>query len=54
MPQMMPLNWFILYSFFTLMLITFNMMNFYISFNKLSSKFNHKLTITIKKNFWKW
>nr|YP_009968793.1 ATP synthase F0 subunit 8 [Arria pallida]QNC71416.1 ATP synthase F0 subunit 8 [Arria pallida] len=53
MPQMMPLNWFLLYSFFTLMLIIINMMNFYISFNKSSTKLKHKI-LMMKKIIWKW
>nr|ASY98396.1 ATP synthase F0 subunit 8 [Prohierodula picta]ASY98546.1 ATP synthase F0 subunit 8 [Prohierodula sp. JZ-2017] len=52
MPQMMPLNWFMLFSFFTILLIMFNMMNFYTSFHKISSHTYNK--ITTKTLFWKW
>nr|ASM82673.1 ATP synthase F0 subunit 8 [Rhombodera latipronotum]ASY98640.1 ATP synthase F0 subunit 8 [Rhombodera valida] len=52
MPQMMPLNWLMLFLFFSIMLIMFNVMNFYSSFNKISSltSFKQKTTTLI----WKW
>nr|ASY98265.1 ATP synthase F0 subunit 8 [Orthodera ministralis] len=52
MPQMMPLNWFMLFSFFSILLILFNVMNYYTSFNKSSLMTSTK---TIKKTLnWKW
>nr|ASM82738.1 ATP synthase F0 subunit 8 [Hapalopeza occipitalis] len=52
MPQMMPLNWFMLFSLFSMILILFNMMNFYINLNKNSSETKYKLSM---KSFnWKW
>nr|ASY98103.1 ATP synthase F0 subunit 8 [Blepharopsis mendica] len=52
MPQMMPLNWLMLFSFFSILLIMFNVMNFYTSFNKSN---NLKLSKTsIKSMIWKW
>nr|YP_009112164.1 ATP synthase F0 subunit 8 [Glyphodes pyloalis]AIY51602.1 ATP synthase F0 subunit 8 [Glyphodes pyloalis] len=52
MPQMMPINWIISFSFFILIFIIFNIMNYYIYINK-----NNKNNIFFmkKKNlFWKW
>nr|UUF67479.1 ATP synthase F0 subunit 8 [Statilia sp.] len=52
MPQMMPLNWMMLFSFFSIMLIMFNIMNYYTPFNKttfMSSSNPAKKTLT-----WKW
>nr|AVE15648.1 ATP synthase F0 subunit 8 [Popa spurca spurca] len=52
MPQMMPLNWFILFSFFSILLILFNIMNYYAPFNKATSM---SLTKTsVKTLIWKW
>nr|YP_010535808.1 ATP synthase F0 subunit 8 [Coptotriche turpinia]UYB79006.1 ATP synthase F0 subunit 8 [Coptotriche turpinia] len=52
MPQMMPINWIVLFILFMLFFMLFNMMNYYIFiFNKKSS-FLPKMKI---KNFlWKW
>nr|QTC08204.1 ATP synthase F0 subunit 8 [Parachauliodes yanbaru] len=52
MPQMAPLNWLILFMFFTILFMIFNIMNYYIytpsltSFPKINLK-NYSLT-------WKW
>nr|UUF67557.1 ATP synthase F0 subunit 8 [Hierodula longa] len=52
MPQMMPLNWLMLFSFFSILLIMFNVMNFYSSFNQTpSSTSSKKMTTTLT---WKW
>nr|YP_010460080.1 ATP synthase F0 subunit 8 [Hierodula zhangi]QXF68481.1 ATP synthase F0 subunit 8 [Hierodula zhangi]UUC04280.1 ATP synthase F0 subunit 8 [Hierodula zhangi] len=52
MPQMMPLNWLMLFSFFSILLIMFNVMNFYSSFNKISSFTSlKKMSTTL---IWKW
>nr|ASY97875.1 ATP synthase F0 subunit 8 [Miomantis caffra] len=52
MPQMMPLNWLMLFTFFSLLLITFNIINFYSSYNKFYLKPSSKLMI--KSLNWKW
>nr|YP_010460067.1 ATP synthase F0 subunit 8 [Hierodula chinensis]UUC04267.1 ATP synthase F0 subunit 8 [Hierodula chinensis]UVU19745.1 ATP synthase F0 subunit 8 [Hierodula chinensis] len=52
MPQMMPLNWLMLFLFFSILLIMFNVMNFYSTFNKTSSLTPlKKMTTTL---IWKW
>nr|YP_009255727.1 ATP synthase F0 subunit 8 [Mantis religiosa]AND97200.1 ATP synthase F0 subunit 8 [Mantis religiosa]QIJ99782.1 ATP synthase F0 subunit 8 [Mantis religiosa] len=52
MPQMMPLNWLMLFSFFSIMLLLFNVLNYYSPFNKATSLPSIK---TIKKTLiWKW
>nr|YP_009945203.1 ATP synthase F0 subunit 8 [Hierodula longa]QOE17719.1 ATP synthase F0 subunit 8 [Hierodula longa] len=52
MPQMMPLNWLMLFTFFSILLIMFNVMNFYSSFNQTSlSTSSKKMTTTMT---WKW
>nr|UPX88450.1 ATP synthase F0 subunit 8 [Oreodytes sanmarkii] len=52
MPQMAPMNWLMLYMFFSLIFILFNFMNYYmfLIFKKstLSEKFNKKFYS------WKW
>nr|AVE15547.1 ATP synthase F0 subunit 8 [Mantidae JZ-2017] len=53
MPQMMPLNWLTLFSFFSITLMLFNLMNFYSSFNKSTFKNNNK-TMLNKNLIWKW
>nr|YP_010166728.1 ATP synthase F0 subunit 8 [Oreodytes scitulus]QRV62832.1 ATP synthase F0 subunit 8 [Oreodytes scitulus] len=52
MPQMAPMNWLLLYIFFSVIFIMFNFMNYYsfliykkINFFKKSSK---------KNLYWKW
>nr|YP_010460769.1 ATP synthase F0 subunit 8 [Tenodera angustipennis]ASY98356.1 ATP synthase F0 subunit 8 [Tenodera angustipennis]UUF67518.1 ATP synthase F0 subunit 8 [Tenodera angustipennis] len=52
MPQMMPLNWLTLFFFFSILLILFNVMNYYSSFNKASSRPLMKLSS--KTLTWKW
>nr|YP_009471351.1 ATP synthase F0 subunit 8 [Sibylla pretiosa]AVE15497.1 ATP synthase F0 subunit 8 [Sibylla pretiosa] len=52
MPQMMPLNWLMLFSFFSILLILFNVMNYYMSINKSTSLSSSKTTIKILT--WKW
>nr|ARH53808.1 ATP synthase F0 subunit 8 [Dinoderus minutus] len=51
MPQMAPLNWLMLFLFFTLILISMNSMNF---FNFLYKTSNKKNEMEMKKNSWKW
>nr|WRO45263.1 ATP synthase F0 subunit 8 [Odontomantis sp.] len=52
MPQMMPLNWLTLFMFFSILMILFNVMNYYMSNNKsyLISPIKNK----IKTINWKW
>nr|AVE15764.1 ATP synthase F0 subunit 8 [Creobroter sp. JZ-2017] len=52
MPQMMPLNWLTLFLFFSMMLILFNVLNYYSPFNKKSSSLSIKTTT--KNLTWKW
>nr|YP_010827589.1 ATP synthase F0 subunit 8 [Cheddikulama straminea]WFD61185.1 ATP synthase F0 subunit 8 [Cheddikulama straminea] len=52
MPQMMPLNWLMLFTFFSTLLIIFNIMNYYTNYNKSTSK---KMPKTTSKTLnWKW
>nr|YP_009073572.1 ATP synthase F0 subunit 8 [Aeolesthes oenochrous]BAP59122.1 ATP synthase F0 subunit 8 [Aeolesthes oenochrous] len=51
MPQMAPLNWLILFMFFTIIFILFNTVNYY------SFMYNVKQKIPIKNTVkfnWKW
>uniref|UniRef100_UPI0030E07679 ATP synthase F0 subunit 8 n=1 Tax=Monochamus guttulatus TaxID=2079363 RepID=UPI0030E07679 len=51
MPQMAPLNWLMLFMFFILIFLLFNIMNYY-SYNyniKISKKSKYLLTYN-----WKW
>nr|ASY98420.1 ATP synthase F0 subunit 8 [Neodanuria bolauana] len=52
MPQMMPLNWIMLLCFFSFMLISFNVLNYYSIINK--SNLKKKLNLNMKKIIWKW
>nr|YP_009241022.1 ATP synthase F0 subunit 8 [Shijimiaeoides divina]AMK46121.1 ATP synthase F0 subunit 8 [Shijimiaeoides divina] len=56
MPQMMPINWMLSYFFFICIFILFNIMNYYIFFNK--NNFNYYIkNNNNKKNkilYWKW
>nr|AVE15482.1 ATP synthase F0 subunit 8 [Hestiasula sp. JZ-2017] len=52
MPQMMPLNWLMLFIFFSTLLIMFNMVNYYTPLNKNSSKLT--LKTFMKSLAWKW
>nr|AVN67847.1 ATP synthase F0 subunit 8 [Polyphaga aegyptiaca] len=51
MPQMMPLNWIIMYIMFIMSLMMFNFMNFY-SLNSTKPKNNNYMMI--KQKNWKW
>nr|YP_010389738.1 ATP synthase F0 subunit 8 [Issikiopteryx taipingensis]UPU95821.1 ATP synthase F0 subunit 8 [Issikiopteryx taipingensis] len=57
MPQMMPINWMILFLLFICIFIIFNIMNYYI-FNYKMNKNNMKLLTSFsllkKKLNWKW
>nr|AMW67972.1 ATP synthase F0 subunit 8 [Balmes birmanus] len=52
MPQMSPLSWWLLFIYFIILLIMFNIMNYYIF---MYNSPNKSLT-TFKKNslIWKW
>uniref|UniRef100_UPI003002517D ATP synthase F0 subunit 8 n=1 Tax=Astyliasula major TaxID=2908877 RepID=UPI003002517D len=52
MPQMMPLNWLMLFMFFSILMILFNIMNYYIFINKNPSKIKPKMFMKIMT--WKW
>nr|YP_009471338.1 ATP synthase F0 subunit 8 [Creobroter jiangxiensis]AVE15726.1 ATP synthase F0 subunit 8 [Creobroter jiangxiensis] len=52
MPQMMPLNWMTLFTFFSIMLILFNVLNYYMPYNKSTSLPLTK--VIIKTLTWKW
>uniref|UniRef100_UPI0030031A7C ATP synthase F0 subunit 8 n=1 Tax=Phyllothelys sinense TaxID=2908865 RepID=UPI0030031A7C len=52
MPQMMPLNWLMLFFLFSIILILFNTMNYYISLNKFTPLITKKMLI--KSLNWKW
>nr|YP_010166598.1 ATP synthase F0 subunit 8 [Hydroporus analis]QRV62689.1 ATP synthase F0 subunit 8 [Hydroporus analis] len=52
MPQMAPMNWLILYIFFSLIFIMFNFLNYYLF---LINKKNNNINKLLKKSFnWKW
>nr|AVE15675.1 ATP synthase F0 subunit 8 [Haania sp. JZ-2017] len=52
MPQMMPLNWMSMFILFTLLIMMFNMLNYFVLINKMKKK------MLIKTNnntmIWKW
>nr|QWY25983.1 ATP synthase F0 subunit 8 [Gonocephalum kochi] len=52
MPQMAPLNWLTLMIIFIMILILFNIMNYY-SFTKMS-KSTQKLSLKTPITNWKW
>nr|YP_010598398.1 ATP synthase F0 subunit 8 [Citharomantis falcata]UIX55342.1 ATP synthase F0 subunit 8 [Citharomantis falcata] len=52
MPQMMPLSWFMLFMFFSILLILFNTLNYYAPYNKAISLSSTKPLIKILP--WKW
>nr|UFZ13362.1 ATP synthase F0 subunit 8 [Ctenochauliodes griseus] len=52
MPQMAPLNWLILFMFFTLTFIIFNMMNYFIT--NYSSPSSSEINLSNKPLNWKW
>nr|AVE15509.1 ATP synthase F0 subunit 8 [Parablepharis kuhlii asiatica] len=52
MPQMMPLNWLMLFMLFSSVLLMFNVLNFYMNINMKSHLINKKKQT---KTFnWKW
>nr|ASY98109.1 ATP synthase F0 subunit 8 [Theopropus cattulus] len=52
MPQMMPLNWFMLFLLFSIVLMLFNMMNYYMPYYKTTFLTQKKMKT--KFMFWKW
>nr|YP_009259148.1 ATP synthase F0 subunit 8 [Idea leuconoe]ALO81915.1 ATP synthase F0 subunit 8 [Idea leuconoe] len=55
MPQMMPINWILSLLFFILLFIIFNMMNYFIFYNKSIKNNNYKMNFKNFKNLnWKW
>nr|UFZ13958.1 ATP synthase F0 subunit 8 [Taeniochauliodes natalensis] len=52
MPQMSPMNWLMLFLFFSMMLIMFNIMNYYL-INPLSMKYSIK-NFKMNSLNWKW
>nr|YP_010464291.1 ATP synthase F0 subunit 8 [Exostira schroederi]UUL71668.1 ATP synthase F0 subunit 8 [Exostira schroederi] len=52
MPQMSPLSWLILFIFFTLTLITSNVINYFSALPKPSSK--KSTTVKTSTPNWKW
>nr|ASY98504.1 ATP synthase F0 subunit 8 [Acromantis hesione] len=49
---MMPLNWFMLFTFFSILLMLFNILNYYAPYNKSVSLSSKKPSI--KTLIWKW
>nr|AKF78358.1 ATP synthase F0 subunit 8 [Nothancyla verreauxi] len=52
MPQMSPLNWWLLFIYFILMLLMISIINYYIILYSTPS--NKKLTFLKKSLNWKW
>nr|QDA21662.1 ATP synthase F0 subunit 8 [Trigomphus carus] len=53
MPQMAPMSWLMLFMFFTIMMIMFNMINYYSFTPKITSENIDKKHKIESKN-WKW
>nr|YP_010321741.1 ATP synthase F0 subunit 8 [Asiagomphus coreanus]UKO32835.1 ATP synthase F0 subunit 8 [Asiagomphus coreanus] len=53
MPQMAPMSWLLLFLFFTMMLIMFNTMNYYLFIPKIESR-KTSATSKILNMSWKW
>nr|QIH96322.1 ATP synthase F0 subunit 8 [Amara aulica] len=53
MPQMMPMNWFMLYIMFTLIFFLMNFLNYYLFLIKNNTNF-FKKKINSKMLIWKW
>nr|YP_010417422.1 ATP synthase F0 subunit 8 [Hemichloridia euprepia]USF12120.1 ATP synthase F0 subunit 8 [Hemichloridia euprepia] len=53
MPQMMPINWMLSFFFFLSIYLIFNIMNYYVFFNKIDNK-NNNLNFKLKNFNWKW
>nr|QNE85880.1 ATP synthase F0 subunit 8 [Ophiogomphus cecilia] len=53
MPQMAPMSWLLLFLFFTISMILFNMMNYYLYTPKIQSNVMNDIKKTESKS-WKW
>nr|YP_010703193.1 ATP synthase F0 subunit 8 [Chlorogomphus shanicus]WCO11395.1 ATP synthase F0 subunit 8 [Chlorogomphus shanicus] len=53
MPQMAPLSWTILFTFFIILFIMMNTMNYYMSTPKISTS-QKKTSLSSKIMNWKW
>nr|YP_009110136.1 ATP synthase F0 subunit 8 [Hydrobasileus croceus]AIW64831.1 ATP synthase F0 subunit 8 [Hydrobasileus croceus] len=53
MPQMAPMSWIMLFMFFSLMLVLFSIMNYYLYSPKIPLMDKNK-SLTIKMKNWKW
>nr|YP_010574634.1 ATP synthase F0 subunit 8 [Leucorrhinia albifrons]UZI00205.1 ATP synthase F0 subunit 8 [Leucorrhinia albifrons] len=53
MPQMAPMSWVILFMFFSVMLLTINIMNYYLYTPKFVMLMENK-KINIKTKNWMW
>nr|ASY98161.1 ATP synthase F0 subunit 8 [Deroplatys desiccata]AVE15458.1 ATP synthase F0 subunit 8 [Deroplatys desiccata] len=53
MPQMMPMNWLILFYIFSILMLLINVMNFYVFFHK-SSIYSTSTMLKNKYKTWKW
>nr|ANJ70273.1 ATP synthase F0 subunit 8 [Hydroporus gyllenhalii] len=55
MPQMAPMNWLILYMFFSMIFIMFNFLNYYLFLiNKNLNNNNNNMKMMKKYFNWKW
>nr|QRV62605.1 ATP synthase F0 subunit 8 [Nectoboreus dolerosus] len=52
MPQMAPMNWLMLYMFFSLIFIIFNFLNYYMFITNNQS--NKPISLNKKMLYWKW
>nr|UFZ13924.1 ATP synthase F0 subunit 8 [Protochauliodes sp.] len=52
MPQMAPINWLFLFMFFSMMLIIFNIMNYFLINPQISTNFYKNIKINSMN--WKW
>nr|AMW67855.1 ATP synthase F0 subunit 8 [Nevrorthus apatelios] len=52
MPQMAPISWLTLFMYFTILMLTFSMMNYYIFLYK--SPLSKKMSFDINSLNWKW
>nr|YP_010166676.1 ATP synthase F0 subunit 8 [Mystonectes coelamboides]QRV62767.1 ATP synthase F0 subunit 8 [Mystonectes coelamboides] len=52
MPQMAPMNWLILYMFFSAIFILFNFLNYYMFL--INNKNNTLNKLNMKTMYWKW
>nr|WKU84123.1 ATP synthase F0 subunit 8 [Salpingogaster sp. ECU13] len=53
MPQMSPISWLVLFFFFSMIFIMFNVMNYFIYFPLITKSKNFKNKNNLSMN-WKW